>query len=72
MNKEKRVLKGYKIKDSIYQKAKRLADKGDVPLAVIIEAFVTAYADGMQIRAIRYENNTAIGTALDFIAPKVS
>jgi len=41
---EKRVVKGYKIHDSIYQKALKRC-KGDTPLAVRIEAFVKDIAN---------------------------
>lgn len=42
--KEKRVLKGYKIKQSVYDKAMRRAKRDKRPLANLIENFVTDYA----------------------------
>ena len=47
MEKEKREIKGYKIKNSVYLKAKKKAKV--VPLATLIETFVTAYAAGATI-----------------------
>ncbi len=46
MKDEKRVLKGYKIKDSIYKKAMKRARKSKIPLASMVEAIVIAYAEG--------------------------
>jgi hypothetical protein len=70
MKAEKRVLKGYKIKDSTYKKAMKRAIKAKVPLANMIEMFVEAIADGQQVRGIKYEGSTATANALDFIAPR--
>lgn len=44
--KEKRVVKGYKIKESVYVKAKKRADKKKEHLATLIEEWVSAYAAG--------------------------
>ena len=50
--KEKRILKGYKIKDSVYQKAKKRASKNKVPLATTIENWVTLYSEGHSVGLI--------------------
>ena len=47
--KEKRELKGYKIKDSIYQKAKRRAKKDKNALSTLVETWVTSYSAGYNI-----------------------
>lgn len=46
---EKRKLKGYKVKDSLYQKAKRRAIRDKTTLAQIIEEVVVFYASGHRI-----------------------
>lgn len=48
---EKRLNKGYKVKDKFYQKAKRRADKEGGSLASILECVVIAYSYGMDIVA---------------------
>lgn len=42
--KEKRIVKGYKIKNSLYNKAKKRADKDKLKLATLIEIWVISYA----------------------------
>ncbi len=49
--KEKRALKGYKIKDSVYRKAMRRAKKNKTNLASKIELWVALYADGCDLIA---------------------
>ncbi len=49
MKKENRVIKGYKIKDSVYKKAIKRADKEKYPLATQIEDWVTTYSKGLNI-----------------------
>jgi len=49
MKAEKRVNKGYKIKDSIYQKAMKRAKKEKGQLAVHIEHWVQCYSEGLEI-----------------------
>jgi hypothetical protein len=46
---EKRKLKGYKIRESIYKKAMRRANKEKTSLAPKIEKWVSAYASGEQV-----------------------
>ena len=41
---EKRNVRGYKVKDSVYKKAVKQAGKDKKPLATQIEEWVTAYA----------------------------
>ena len=55
MNTEKRTNKGYKIKQSIYDKAMRRASREKGALANLIENVVIAYAYGMSIRAETYD-----------------
>ena len=43
---EPRLLKGYKIKDTVYQKAKKRATKEKTPLATLIEQWVEGYSSG--------------------------
>lgn len=47
--KEKRVLKGYKVKDSLYKKALRRGQKEKMPLSQLLEKVVEKYADGWTI-----------------------
>ncbi len=54
MENEKRVIKGYKIKDSVYQKAKEKAIKEGGALAVHIEHWVQCYSEGLEIN-IKYK-----------------
>jgi hypothetical protein len=54
MKDEKRVNKGYKIKDSVYQKAMKKSKKA--ALASRIEEFVEAIADG-KIIIVQNVNN---------------
>jgi hypothetical protein len=58
MKDEKRVNKGYKIKDSIYQKAKK---KCSTPsLATRIEEVVTAIASGSSIVSVSKNNENRV------------
>jgi hypothetical protein len=43
---EKRVLKGYKIRNSIYDKAMKRAKKENTPLATLVEEWIRNYANG--------------------------
>lgn len=43
--KEKRLLKGYKIPDTKYKKAMRMAKKRKEKLASLIEKWVTCYSE---------------------------
>jgi hypothetical protein len=56
---EKRAIKGYKIKDSVYRKAMRRAKKDKTNLANKIELWVALYADGcdMIARPADFPNN---------------
>ena len=47
---ESRLLKGYKIKDTVYQKAKKRATKEKTPLATLIELWVEGYSNGKYVR----------------------
>jgi len=57
MKAEKRVNKGYKIKDSTYQKAMKRAKKERGQLAVHIEHWVQCYSEGLEIN-INYKPKT--------------
>lgn len=52
MKKEKRVLKGYKIRKSVYDKAMKRAAKNKMPLATTVESWVSCYADGISVGPI--------------------
>ncbi len=58
MKDEKRVNKGYKIKDSIYQKAMKKSKP--TPLATRIEEVVTAIASGSSIVAVTRNNENKV------------
>jgi hypothetical protein len=45
MNDAKRKLRGYKLTDSVYEKAMERASKENIPLTHFIEAFVTLYSE---------------------------
>lgn len=47
--KEKRVVKGYKIRKSAYSKAFKRAKKNKVPLATTIENWVSLYGEGYAV-----------------------
>jgi hypothetical protein len=67
---EKRLNKGYKVKDSFYKKAKKRADKEGGTLANILENVVIAYSFGMDIRAVKTKANGAI--AIDVFSTNFS
>lgn len=48
MKKEPRVVKGYKIKQSVYNKAMKRAKKEFIPLATLIEDVINGYATGIE------------------------
>lgn len=51
MNEDKRYNRGYKVKDSFYDKAMKRAKKADGTLANLLENVVIAYSYGMNIVA---------------------
>lgn len=55
MKNEKRVLKGYKIKDSVYQKALRRGKRTGYSLAYFIEIWVTLFAQGKFVGEMELE-----------------
>jgi len=46
---EKRVIKGYKVRNSIYQRAKKRGGKEGKPLSQLLEKVVDLYAHGYNI-----------------------
>lgn len=56
MRNEKRVVKGYKVLPSVYNKAMRRAKKEDGKLAQLIEKTVTAYSKGVSIEFVDLKN----------------
>jgi hypothetical protein len=60
---EKRIVRGYKVKPSVYKKAMARAKKEKGKLANLMENVALAYANGLSIKAIRTKENG--GTALD-------
>lgn len=52
---EKRKLKGYKVRDSAYEKAKKRAIKEGTHLATMIESAIESYARGSSFRYF-YDN----------------
>lgn len=50
MKNEARVVKTFKIKESVYKKAMKAAKKNKAFLATEIEKWVDAYANGSEIR----------------------
>lgn len=44
---EKRIIKGYKIRESSYKKAMKRASKSKLSLATLIEVWVLAYANNI-------------------------
>lgn len=46
---EKRLNKGYKVKDSAYRKAIKRGTRDKRPLAQLLESVVEAYANGFEI-----------------------
>jgi len=57
---EKRVLKGYKIKDSIYKKAMKRAKKENHSLSTWIETIVSSYAKGDKVELVSVLPQTGI------------
>lgn len=55
MNNEKRIVKGYKVKPSIYKKAMQRAKKEKGALANLLENVVMSYAYGLDIKATKYD-----------------
>lgn len=52
MNTEKRLNKGYKVKETFYKKAIKRARKENGTLANLLENVVIAYSYGLDIKAI--------------------
>lgn len=46
---ESRNMRTYRIKDSVYKKAKKRADKDKYPLAVLLEKVAIYYSEGLSI-----------------------
>ena len=55
---EKRVLKGYKIKDSVYCKAMKRSQKDKGHLSTFIEFVVQCYSEGMTFKVSATRNGT--------------
>lgn len=55
--KEKRIVKGYKIRQSAYSKAFKRAKKNKVPLATTIENWVSLYGEGYSVGLLNMSAN---------------
>lgn len=55
--KEKRILKGYKIRNSVYAKAIKRASKKNMKLATTIEHWVECFAEGYVVGIIDTKNS---------------
>lgn len=65
---EKRYVRGYKVKPSIYKKAMSRAKKEKGALANIVENVVMAYAYGLDIKAIKINGDEGTARALDIFS----
>lgn len=63
---EKRIVRGYKVKPSVYKKAMARAKKEKGKLANLMENVAMAYANGLAIKAVKTKENG--GTALDIFS----
>lgn len=70
MNAEKRLNKGYKVKNAFYKKAMRRARKEKGTLANLLENVVIAYSYGLDIKAINLKPGN--GISIDFFAEDFS
>jgi hypothetical protein len=70
MKDEKRTPRTYKAKDSVYKKAMRRAKKEKGKLSNVVENVVIAYAAGLNIKAVKTENND--GRSIDIFTDDFS